>query len=354
MLSIIAIHSNPISYSEKWINYCKNHDIPYKLVNCYSNTIIEDLKDCDILMWHFNHKDSRDSLVAKQLLSALEVSGKIIFPNIYSFWHFDDKVAQKYLLESIGAPLVKSYVFYEKDSAVAWAKNNSFPKVFKLRRGSSSANVRLIKSKKDALKIINKAFGRGFLQNEPISGLKERWRLYRLGKSNFFDLIEGVGRFFIKTKFEKTVGRERGYAYFQDFIENCTFDIRATVIKDKCYTFKRHTRAGDFRASGSHIEDFSPEGVPIEVVETAFKICKALKLRTVAFDFLITRENQPLLTELCYAFGWDEGDIKGFWDSDLLWHVGEFDPFGCMIDMVLQEAQNRTVYDLNEKFNITQ
>ena len=39
-----------------------------------------------------------------------------------------------------------------------------FPKVFKLRGGAGAANVKLVKSKRDFIKLINKAFGRGFSQ----------------------------------------------------------------------------------------------------------------------------------------------------------------------------------------------
>ncbi len=53
-------------------------------------------------------------------------------------------MAQKYLLESIAAPLVDSYVFYSKKEAIKWVEETSYPKVFKLAGGASSSNVRAL------------------------------------------------------------------------------------------------------------------------------------------------------------------------------------------------------------------
>ena len=39
--------------------------------------------------------------MAKKLLAALEDAGKLVFPNHNTGWHFDDKVAQKYIFESL-------------------------------------------------------------------------------------------------------------------------------------------------------------------------------------------------------------------------------------------------------------
>ena len=170
----IAISHQPGSFSDRWIEYCKTSNIDFKIVNCYKNDIIEQVSDCDAFMWHFHHTDPKDSLFAKQLIYSLSNSGKIVFPDFNTVWHFDDKVGQKYLLESINAPLVPTYVFYDKADALKWINITDFPKVFKLRGGSGSSNVRLVRTKYEAKKYINKAFRTGFSQTNPVSDLKER------------------------------------------------------------------------------------------------------------------------------------------------------------------------------------
>ena len=52
---------------------------------------------------------------------SVEASGKKVFPDFNTVWHFDDKVGQKYLLEALDLPLVPTWVFYDKTEALQWA-----------------------------------------------------------------------------------------------------------------------------------------------------------------------------------------------------------------------------------------
>src|SRR4051812_29552347 len=110
----IAIHNRPGSFSDRWISYCRQNHVDYKLVNCYDSDIVAQLDDCEGLMWHWSQVDYKDLLFAKQLTISLEKKGLKVFPDVNTSWHFEDKVGQKYLLEAIGAPLVDSYVFYSR------------------------------------------------------------------------------------------------------------------------------------------------------------------------------------------------------------------------------------------------
>src|SRR5690606_30510504 len=145
----IAIHHRDHSFSEQWIAYCDANNINYKLVDGYSTDFIKDVRGCDIFMWHHNHTTYQDNLAAKTILFTLQQIGIKTYPDFNTGWHFDDKVAQKYLLEAIGAPLVPSYVFYDKQVALQWANTTSYPKVFKLKGGAGSANVKLVKTYKE-------------------------------------------------------------------------------------------------------------------------------------------------------------------------------------------------------------
>ena len=130
----IAIHSlnKKNTFTSRWIQYCKKKGYDYKLVNCYDNNIINKLADIDVFLWHFIHDNFMEKLVAPSLLKVLEFNKIKVYPDLRSSWHYDDKISQKYLLESIKAPLVPSFVFYEKKLAIDWISNAEFPIVFKL------------------------------------------------------------------------------------------------------------------------------------------------------------------------------------------------------------------------------
>lgn len=329
----IAIHHSS-GFAERWINYCEKNNIPYKLVNAYDSDIVSQLSDCDAFMWHHSHQNYKDVLFAKQMLYSLQMVGKKVFPDFNTVWHFDDKVGQKYLLEAVGAPLVPSYVFYTKQDALKWIATTDFPKVFKLRGGAGSQNVMLVRDKTSALKLINKAFGHGFKQYDAWGNLKERWRRYRLGKTDLKDVAKGVVRFVYPTDFERMHQHEKGYVYFQEFIPNNTFDIRVVVVGDKAFALKRMTRKNDFRASGSGSIIYRKEEIDERCVKIAFEVNHKLKAQSIAYDFVFDRENNPLIVEISYGYSAPAYDrCEGYWTEDMQWHAGEnFDFCGWMVE----------------------
>ncbi len=334
----IAIHDRKGSFSERWIAYCEKKNIPFKTVNCYDNNIIEQLKDCDALMWHHHHGDYKDVLFAKRLLFSLEQSGVKVFPDFNTGWHFDDKVGQKYLLEAINAPVVPSYVFYTKKEATSWAKNTTYPKVFKLRGGAGAANVSLVKSEKEAIKKINKAFDKGFSQFDRLEYLKDRYKKYRSNKDTLLGLVKGVGRLFIPTEFSKMSNREKGYVYFQDFIPNNNFDIRVIVVGNKAFAIKRMVRKEDFRASGSGSISYSVKDIDIECVKVAFKVNNKINAQSIAYDFIFDKNNTPLIVEVSYGYAVEAYDkCEGFWTSDLQWHEENFNPQEWMVEDLINK-----------------
>ncbi len=340
----IAINHIPGSFSDRWINYCKENDILYKIVNAYDTDIIQQVSDCTAFMWHHTQCDYRDKLFAKQLIYSLEAMGLKVFPDFHTTWHFDDKVGQKYLLEAVGAPLVPSYVFYDKKEAIEWVNQTTFPKVFKLRGGAGSANVQLAPTKKDAILLVNKAFGKGFPQFNRRGNLKERIRKYKEGKDTLWGVCKGIGRLFIPTELAKMVGPEKGYVYFQDFIPNNTYDIRIIIVADKAFAIKRLTRKNDFRASGSGMIVYRKEEIDERCVKIAFEVNEKIKSQSIAFDFVFDAEHNPLILEISYGFvaeGYDP--CEGYWDKDLTWHEGSFNPYGWMVEQVLKQAENQIV-----------
>lgn len=336
----LAIHDCPGSFSVRWIAYCEKKEIPFKKVNCFDSDIIAQLTDCDALLWHHHQTMFKDTITAKRILFALEHAGVKVFPDFNTGWHFDDKVAQKYLLEAIDAPLVPSYVFYDKQKALKWVQETSFPKVFKLKGGAGSANVKLIKSKVEAKKLVQKAFGTGISQYDRWGSLKERYRNFKLGEAGFIEVVKGLVRLVIPTEFARLAGREKGYVYFQKFLPNNDFDIRVIVIGNRAFAVKRIVRQNDFRASGSGVKRYGKEEIDIECVKIAFEVNKKIKSQSIAYDFVYDENNTPLLLEICYGFAIEFYDpCPGYWDRDLNWHEGKFVPQEWMVDDLVESLQ---------------
>lgn len=336
----IAIHHREGSFSDRWIAYCKENGIEYKLVNAYDSDIIQQMEGCDAFMWHFHQADYRDMQIAKALILSLEAKGVRCFPNCQTCWHFDNKVWEKYLLEAVGAPLIPSYVFYTEKEALDWAMKTKFPKVFKLKGGAGASNVKLAHTQKKAERLIKQCFGKGFSQYRWQDHLKEEWRKYKEKKATLRELLRPV-YYALKrypTVFSHYHQKEIGYAYFQDFIADNHSDYRIKVVCGNCWGFQRMVRENDFRASGSGNLYFDNSKIPMKLVKLSQDIARRLQIQSVAFDFLYDKnKEQFLVVEMSFGFGYDERESgNGYWDVQGVFHPEFFNPFDWMVEGLIK------------------
>jgi len=277
------------------------------------------------------------------VLSALEHAGVKVFPDFRTAWHFDDKVSQKYLFDALNVLAVAANVLVDREEALRWAEQAEFPKVFKLRRGAGSAGVKLVKDRAQARKLVRRAFGRGFPVYDPWDSLKERIYKWRLGKFPITEVFKGLVRFASHPRFSRILGRERGYVYFQDFLAGNDCDIRIIVIHDRAFGIRRLVRPGDFRASGSGKITYARQDLDERCVEIAFETAEKLRSECAAFDFVYDENQCPWILEVSYGFSKEGYELcEGHWARAFRWHTGPFDPYGWMVDKLLQSVSEQS------------
>lgn len=340
----LAIHPRTGSYSDRWIEYCAEHGVAYTLVNCHASDIISQLASVDALLWHWTHTSPEDVLCAGRVIRAAEALGLKVFPNTATCWHYDDKVAQKYLLEAIGASLVPTYVFYDLQPALQWIDQASFPKVFKLSRGAAAQNVRLVRRASEGRRLARQAFGKGF---KPIAGILRdattKARKHRKEGDSLAVLKRLPKTLWNLRRVSRRMAREKGYVYFQDFLPGNTCDTRIPVVGKRAWGYRRLVRKNSFRASGSGLMDYDPAGVDLECVRMAFQVTETLRLQSAAFDFILDARGKPQILEISYGFGLTFApNVRGYWDSDLNWHEERLFPQDAiLVDLLEQVRQGR-------------
>jgi glutathione synthase/RimK-type ligase-like ATP-grasp enzyme len=339
MTGQVAIHRREGSFSDRWIAYCEQQGIPYKVVNCLDSDIIKQLSSLHALLWHWVHGDPREQLMARDVIAAAEAMGVKVFPSTSTCWHFDNKIAQKYLLEAIGAPLVPTYVFYDLKEALHWIDRASFPKVFKLRRGAGSSNVRLAHSAAEARALAERAFSSGF-SPVPHYG-QDALKRYRAAKrrGDLLNVVRRIPQVLATIQNNKRMmGCEKGYVYFQDFMPGNDFDTRVTIIGDRAFGFTRNVRPGDFRASGSGDIVYDPSRVHEACLEIAFDVTRKVGSQSMAFDFVLTECQQPMIIEVSYCY--DDKAVhtcSGHWDRNLNWQEGAMWPQEAILIDLLKD-----------------
>jgi glutathione synthase/RimK-type ligase-like ATP-grasp enzyme len=297
------------------------------------------LTDVQGLLWHWVHNEPAALLIAQHVIWSAEAMGLKVFPSFQTCWHYDDKIAQKYLLEAIGAPIAPTSVFTNRRNALSWIDGASFPKVFKLRRGAGSSNVRLVRSRAEARRLVDRAFGRGF---KPIpTGFGDAATKYVLAKRSH-DVLGKIRRLpanLIRARQKnRLMGRERGYAYFQNFIPDNRYDIRITVIGNRAFGFTRNVRRQDFRASGSGSIDYDRNRISQRCIEVAFETAEKIMSQSVAFDFVMDEEGDPRIVEISYCY-MDKPvyDCAGYWDRCMAFREGHLWPQDAILDDLLAQ-----------------
>jgi len=316
----IAFDNRKDSFSKRWEDYCIDNQIQYERVDYKRSDIVDYLRNFDYILWHWTQQDPSSILFAKQLLYSLEIANRKVFPNFNTIWHFDDKIGQKYLFESLDIPHVDTHIFYNKVDANRYVKNIKYPIVFKLSRGAGSANVKLIKNRKMAERIIEKSFTKGF-KPFPSIFADQKKNIQKTSKKEIFRKVLKIPRIYRDVLLKnKKMGREIGYVYLQNFIPNNNYDIRIVVIGNRAFGLKRIVRKNDFRASGSGNIVYNKKEIDINCIKIAFEMNNKINAQSIAFDF-IYEENNPKIIEISYGFKYEAYDkCEGFWDANLQWH----------------------------------
>lgn len=353
MKPLLAIHPREGSYSDRWLEYCAEHGISVREVNCFASDIVAQLRGTDALLWQWMHHIPEDVKTGFRIIQTAEDMGLTVFPNRATCWHYDDKVSQKYLLEAIGANAAKADVFYDLQSALAWIDKASFPRVFKLSRGAGSMNVQLVRSADHARRLSARAFGRGFKPVASILGdAKSSIRRHRK-KGDLLGVLRRLPRTLSNMRrMNREIARERGYVYFQEFLPDNEFDTRVTIIGDRAFGFLRMVRADDFRASGSGNIVYDRTRIDPRCVESAFRVANRLGTQSLAFDFVKDRSGAPLIVEIsyCYLAGAVHA-CAGHWDGRLNWHEGQMWPQDAILIDLLDaiEKRRRSSHDPSAK-----
>jgi glutathione synthase/RimK-type ligase-like ATP-grasp enzyme len=319
---VIGIHpdtSGTDNYSEKWIEFLEKRGAQTRILNLLSPDALEQVQGCDGVMWRIIHCP-QDKQSAMRILYVIEHYLNIpVFPNYNSAWHFDEKVAQYYLFQTLGVNTPKTWLFWNEEEALDWSRNAPYPLVFKLSVGAASSNVLKVENQALAVHLIKKSFEHGIFpstMNEyaykpRVPSLPSRW--------------------FWRPEF--------GYVYFQEFIPSNDYSTRITIIGDRAFGYRRWNRPGEILASSKR--SFEAELIDLHCVEVAFQVSHKGDFQSMAYDFL-SKEGKPVISEISYTFpDWVVHESAGYWQSDKSWVEGHIWPEEAQVDDLLSEIRGK-------------
>jgi glutathione synthase/RimK-type ligase-like ATP-grasp enzyme len=246
------------SHWPKYQRFLENNNIPFSFYNIHDSDWMEKAKDYDLIIFRPDNSPSKLQ-EAKSKIYIIEHYLKIkCFPKYDEIWSYEDKVRANYLYRILDIPHVKTYITHNKTEALKIIKQFNYPMVSKISCGSVSRGVSLLKSKKQAEKLVRKVFSTGKLTY---------WSEYK----------------------------QKNYIYLQEFIHDAIYDLRIIVVGNRISGYYRLSQDQDFRASGSGIWQCDVSELPEEAMKIAIRLKEAINSTILAVDMIKSEESDQFL-----------------------------------------------------------
>ena len=239
-----------------------------------SYTLLDLFKDSDMdkllsekwlgIIWTAKHTPNIKKL-AKYVIDTFDKDPQIkVFPDWNSYSHYDDKVAQYYLLQKNNIPIPFTKVFYNKDESLNFLEQCKYPIVFKSAHGAGSTNVQIVKSFSDAKQVTKRIFGKG-----------------------------------LKTYFKNNP--QKGYLLTQEFQHNNEGDYRLVCYGEEVLGFFRENRDDEPLASGSR--KFMYKDIPEDMLQFVYEISERLQFNVMSYDIIKGNDQKWVISEISAIYG---------------------------------------------------
>lgn len=333
---MIGIIKEGDDFTSLWIAELKKRDKEFIVLSIRDKDFWVKARLCKVVFWHFSQTRQFDIKWSRIFLEALNSRGIKSFPNHAQSWHFDNKIAQYFLLNESGYKLPKTKIYFRRTEI--WSQLNSvtLPVVMKFYGGAGSQNVIKIRSRLALYYWAILAFTIGIAHHRPLANFM--LNLKRPGRNPIVLFFKDVLKYFLPSKTERVLLREKNYLYLQEFIPDAKYDIRIITVGDKAFGIKRYTGVKDFRASGSGIVDHDVESLPKVCVRNSFEISEKFKFPWMTYDWIYHEgKSEYLLVEVSYGFKPAVyTECNGYFSRDIQIQRPMFNIYSEMIDVALR------------------
>jgi hypothetical protein len=277
-INIGLIKDRNTNWWQRFEEELQPYHLPYRLIDIEADNWLDDVTPCTHIIWRPNLSDPFLRQAQEKLSLIHHFLGIPTFPDAAAFWHYDNKNAQYYIAAHSHLKMVPSFVSYSYQAARHYLDGCVYPLVSKSASGAASTNVRLLRSRREALRELRYLFNRTVLPRAThrtlqLLGLKQ-------------------------TKYSC----QKHYVHFQQFIPDNPGDFRVTTIgPDRAFAFVRDNRTNDFRASGSGRIRYDRDLHREDAIRYCLTVSRDHRFDTMAYDILFAGKDF-FLTEFSYTY----------------------------------------------------
>jgi glutathione synthase/RimK-type ligase-like ATP-grasp enzyme len=279
-----GFHGGLDSY-ELYIKACQGLNVDYEVVDILSSKWMDNVRksDCDgFLVRPSCHYDVWKRMFDERLYFIERKLNKLIYPTYDELFMYENKRLMAYFLESHGIPCPKTHVFYDRDEALTFLENAAYPVVFKTHIGATATGVEILKTKRQAERLIKRVFSIGY-------GRKIRVSLKGLLKHKI--MVPGCNPAYY-------LEREYKVALLQQYLPNVS-EWRMIRIGDSYFGYQK-LKHGEFH-SGGHLDGwFDP---PDSLLMFTKKVCDLGEFTSMALDVFEPQGGEYYVNELQCVWG---------------------------------------------------
>ncbi len=264
-----------------YISACEELGVDYEVVDILSANWISNVKnsECDaFLVTSTCDVQVRKNILDERLYSISHFMGKRIYPSFDDIYIHENKRNMAAWLEINGFPHTKTHVFTTKKEAKEYLKKCEYPIVSKCSFGAGASKVKIVKSKRHALRLANSFF--------PI------------GKASFLKLghvywskIKGIAI----PDFSNPQGF---YMLIQEY-KPIKWEWRIIKIGDSFFGHQKLLK-GEFASGSDRVGWVKP---PFELLNMVDDLCKKGNFSSMAMDVFETKTGEYFINEIQSMFG---------------------------------------------------
>ncbi len=262
----LGIVRNSAQYHTHFIRACQEIGVPFMVIDIFAHDWLQRVSSsgCDVLLvWPDAVLSTWNRMIRDRVRILERELGYPTVPNSSEIWMYEDKRRMAYWLEAQDLPHPKTWIFYNREEADAFAQRCRLPVVFKTSFGAASSGVRILRSRRAVRRVIKRSFAKGISP----------------GGLDFRD-------------------RQWGSVLFQEYLPEIQ-EWRIVRVGES-FLCRRKERLGDFH-SGSGLVGWARP--PRDVLDLARKITDLGGFRSMALDFFETTDGRLLVNELQAVFG---------------------------------------------------
>ncbi len=234
---------------------------------------LNNLKQADAYLWHADAKDENYRIIHDRIYFIENILKKKVFPDMNMYFAYNDKIKQNDIFKFYDISTPKTYITYNKDTALSIADKIKYPFVVKNAHGYGGYHVYKIENKKKAKEMIDKIFSsRGFTKNNiPI----------------------------------------KNYFLAQEFLQ-IEKDLRVIIIGNKVACAYWREIKKDWKANIEQGAEPNFENIPKKALNLALSFHKKMKFHWMAYDIFVLKNGEVKIVEFACNFGVKAPSDEGY------------------------------------------